>query len=245
MLSSIAIRPGRSATATVPCNSLIGPGIISLDASADKRFQLGGSKLIELRVDAFNLPNRPIWNQRGSQLRTPNFGVITAPGWTRARSRSEQGFCSDRTFGAGEELTDLRKWNLAHRTKGRDQEGRLDIFSEVDIEVDRAVRTRSREGAGAQRCERYRRRDEAAPAGRAAVSGGRSESRIAARLSVPNRARAVRRDSEGVDSAISRRLRRARPARTASASPASRAAPYDFGVGSGTGESRVRSCWIS
>jgi len=72
---------------TVPRNSLIGPGIISLDASANKRFQLGGSKLIELRVEAFNLPNRPIWNQPGSQLRTPNFGVITS---TRLDSRQIQ-----------------------------------------------------------------------------------------------------------------------------------------------------------
>jgi len=72
---------------TVPRNSLIGPGIISLDASANKRFLLGGSKLIELRVEAFNLPNRPIWNQPGSQLRTPNFGVITS---TRLDSRQIQ-----------------------------------------------------------------------------------------------------------------------------------------------------------
>lgn len=40
---------------TVPRNSLIGPGIISLDASANKRFLLGGSKSLELRVEAFNL----------------------------------------------------------------------------------------------------------------------------------------------------------------------------------------------
>jgi hypothetical protein len=72
---------------TVPRNSLIGPGIISLDASANKRFSLGGSKLIEVRVEVFNLPNRPIWNQPGNQLRTPNFGVITS---TRIDSRQIQ-----------------------------------------------------------------------------------------------------------------------------------------------------------
>ena len=72
---------------TVPRNSLIGPGIVSLDASANKRFPLGGSKLVELRVEAFNLPNRPIWNQPGAQLRTPNFGVITS---TRLDSRQIQ-----------------------------------------------------------------------------------------------------------------------------------------------------------
>jgi hypothetical protein len=72
---------------TVPRSSLIGPGIISLDASANKRFQLGVSRLVELRVDVFNLPNRPIWNQPGAQLRTPNFGVITS---TRLDSRQLQ-----------------------------------------------------------------------------------------------------------------------------------------------------------
>ena len=72
---------------TVPRNSLIGPGIISLDASANKRFALGGSKYVEARIEAFNLPNHPIWNQPGSQLRTPNYGVITS---TRLDSRQIQ-----------------------------------------------------------------------------------------------------------------------------------------------------------
>jgi len=72
---------------TVPRNSLIGPGIVSLDASANKRFSLGGSKVIELRIEVFNLPNTPIWNQPGNQLRTPTFGVITS---TRIDSRQIQ-----------------------------------------------------------------------------------------------------------------------------------------------------------
>jgi hypothetical protein len=71
---------------TVPRNSLIGPGIISLDASANKRF-LMGSRYLEARIEIFNLPNRPIWNQPGNQLRTPNFGVITS---TRIDSRQIQ-----------------------------------------------------------------------------------------------------------------------------------------------------------
>ena len=59
---------------------------MSLDASANKRFTIG-DKYVELRVEAFNLPNRPIWNQPGTQLRTPNFGVITS---TRIDSRQVQ-----------------------------------------------------------------------------------------------------------------------------------------------------------
>ena len=71
---------------TVTRNSLIGPGIISLDASANKRFTVG-SKYLELRIEAFNLPNRPIFSQPGTQLRTPNFGVLTS---TRLDSRQIQ-----------------------------------------------------------------------------------------------------------------------------------------------------------
>jgi Carboxypeptidase regulatory-like domain len=71
---------------TVPRNSLIGPGIISLDASANKRFSFG-SRYLEARIEAFNLPNRPIFNQPGNQLRTPNFGVLTS---TRIDSRQVQ-----------------------------------------------------------------------------------------------------------------------------------------------------------
>jgi hypothetical protein len=71
---------------TVPRNSLIGPGIISLDASANKRFMMG-SKYLELRLEAFNLPNHPIFGQPGTQLRTPNYGVITS---TRLDSRQVQ-----------------------------------------------------------------------------------------------------------------------------------------------------------
>ena len=75
-----------TAAQTVPRNSLIGPGIISLDASANKRFMMG-SKYLEARIEVFNLPNRPIFNQPGSQLRTPNFGVLTS---TRLDSRQIQ-----------------------------------------------------------------------------------------------------------------------------------------------------------
>jgi hypothetical protein len=44
---------------TVARNSLIGPGFVSLDASANKRFMLGRQHL-ELRVEVFNVPNLPI-----------------------------------------------------------------------------------------------------------------------------------------------------------------------------------------
>jgi hypothetical protein len=68
-------------------NSVIGPGIISFDASANKKFNLTESKYLEFRTEIFNLPNHPIWNPPGTQLRTPNFGVINS---TRIDSRQIQ-----------------------------------------------------------------------------------------------------------------------------------------------------------
>jgi hypothetical protein len=72
---------------TVARNSLIGPGIVSVDVSANKRFRLAGSSYAELRIEVFNLPNHPIWNQPGNTLRTPTFGVINS---TRMDSRQIQ-----------------------------------------------------------------------------------------------------------------------------------------------------------
>jgi len=54
--------------------------------SIDKKFQIR-SDYFEFRVEVFNLPNLPIWGQPGSQLRTPNFGVINS---TRLDSRQIQ-----------------------------------------------------------------------------------------------------------------------------------------------------------
>jgi hypothetical protein len=68
-------------------NSVIGPGIISFDASANKKFNLTESKYVEFRTEMFNLPNHPIWNPPGAQLRTANYGVINS---TRIDSRQIQ-----------------------------------------------------------------------------------------------------------------------------------------------------------
>jgi carboxypeptidase family protein len=68
-------------------NSVIGPGIISVDASANKKFNLTESKYVEFRTEIFNLPNHPIWSPPGAQLRTANYGVINS---TRIDSRQIQ-----------------------------------------------------------------------------------------------------------------------------------------------------------
>jgi hypothetical protein len=68
-------------------NSVIGPGIISFDASANKKFFFTESRYLEFRTEVFNAPNHPIWNPPGNQLRTPNYGVINS---TKLDSRQIQ-----------------------------------------------------------------------------------------------------------------------------------------------------------
>ncbi len=68
-------------------NSVTGPGIISFDASLNKKFNFTERTYLEFRTEVFNAPNHPIWNPPGSQLRTPNYGVITS---TRIDSRQIQ-----------------------------------------------------------------------------------------------------------------------------------------------------------
>ena len=72
---------------TTSRNSVIGPGIISFDASLNKKFNFTESKYLEFRTEVFNAPNHPIWNPPGNQLRTTNYGVITG---TRIDSRQIQ-----------------------------------------------------------------------------------------------------------------------------------------------------------
>jgi hypothetical protein len=72
---------------TTARNSVIGPGIISFDASLNKKFNFTETKYLEFRTEVFNAPNHPIWNPPGNQLRTPTYGVITS---TRIDSRQIQ-----------------------------------------------------------------------------------------------------------------------------------------------------------
>ena len=68
-------------------NTIIGPGIISFDASANKKFSFSESRYIEFRTEFFNMPNHPIFSPPGRDMRTPNYGVITG---TKIDSRQIQ-----------------------------------------------------------------------------------------------------------------------------------------------------------
>lgn len=68
-------------------NTIIGPGITSVDMSINKFFRFNERHALELRGEAFNLPNKTNFGQPGMSLRTPTYGVIGA---TRIDSRQMQ-----------------------------------------------------------------------------------------------------------------------------------------------------------
>jgi hypothetical protein len=69
-------------------NTIIGPGIIGIDASINKFFRfVEGKHTVELRGEFFNAPNRANFGQPGTTLRTPNYGVLSS---TRIDSRQIQ-----------------------------------------------------------------------------------------------------------------------------------------------------------
>lgn len=58
-------------------NTIIGPGLINIDASLNKNFNITERHRLEFRFEVFNAPNHPNWGQPGTTLRTPTYGVIT------------------------------------------------------------------------------------------------------------------------------------------------------------------------
>ena len=69
-------------------NTIIGPGIIGIDASVNKFFRFfEGKHTVELRGEFFNAPNRANFSQPGTTLRTPDYGVLSS---TRIDSRQIQ-----------------------------------------------------------------------------------------------------------------------------------------------------------
>ncbi len=56
-----------------------GPGYTNLDLTLAKRFNLGGTRQLEFRAEAFNALNHPNWNMPGVSLGNVNtFGIITS-----------------------------------------------------------------------------------------------------------------------------------------------------------------------
>jgi outer membrane receptor protein involved in Fe transport len=71
-------------------NSVIGPGLVSIDASLVKSFPVGGTRTLQIKFEVFNVPNRPNFaipsgriaftgvNADGSPVIAPTWGRITS-----------------------------------------------------------------------------------------------------------------------------------------------------------------------
>ena len=72
-------RVARGTWGNCPIGVARAPGYKNLDAVLAKRFNAGGERYAEFRVEAFNLTNHPSFGPPGRDINTPNtFGVITS-----------------------------------------------------------------------------------------------------------------------------------------------------------------------
>jgi hypothetical protein len=72
-------------------NTLIGPGLVSIDASLVKSFALGGNRTLQVRIEAFNLPNRanfaiPSGRIAFTGVAADGVTPVVAPTWGRITS---------------------------------------------------------------------------------------------------------------------------------------------------------------
>ena len=59
-------------------NSLVGPGIFNFDMSIMRNFTFGGSKTLQVRLEAFNTFNQPVWNDPNTSVTSAQYGQITS-----------------------------------------------------------------------------------------------------------------------------------------------------------------------
>jgi hypothetical protein len=59
-------------------NSIRGPGIFNFDMSILRNFTLGGSKSLQLRLEAFNVFNQPVWQDPNTSVTAALYGRIDA-----------------------------------------------------------------------------------------------------------------------------------------------------------------------
>jgi hypothetical protein len=62
-----------------PRNNILGPGIFNFDMSIIRNFRFSTSKSLQVRLEAFNVLNQPVWNDPNTSLANlQTFGTITS-----------------------------------------------------------------------------------------------------------------------------------------------------------------------
>jgi len=71
-------------------NTLIGPGLVSIDLSLVKQFDLGRERTLQLRAECFNVPNHPNFSVPSGRIAftgvNPDGSPVIAPTWGRITS---------------------------------------------------------------------------------------------------------------------------------------------------------------
>ena len=71
-------------------NTLIGPGLVSIDASLVKSFSIGGARTLEVKIEAFNVSNRPNFAIPSGRIAFTGVAAdgspVIAPTWGRITS---------------------------------------------------------------------------------------------------------------------------------------------------------------
>jgi hypothetical protein len=59
-------------------NSIIGPGIFNFDMSILRNFRFAGDKTLQLRLEAFNTFNQPVWQDPNTSVTSAQYGTINS-----------------------------------------------------------------------------------------------------------------------------------------------------------------------
>jgi hypothetical protein len=75
--------PGSTGNLASNLSGLDGPSDVRFDVALTKRIRIAESKTFEIRADAVNILNRPIWGNPNTAINSANFGRITTATGTR------------------------------------------------------------------------------------------------------------------------------------------------------------------
>jgi hypothetical protein len=75
--------PGSTGNLSANLSGLDGPSNLRLDVALTKRIRIAESKTFEIRADAVNILNKPIWGNPNTAINSANFGRITTATGTR------------------------------------------------------------------------------------------------------------------------------------------------------------------
>jgi outer membrane receptor protein involved in Fe transport len=82
--------PAANTRGNVGRNTVIGPGLVAIDASLVKSFPAGGSRVLQVKIEAFNLPNRANFAVPSGRTAFTGVGAdgtpVVAPTWGRITS---------------------------------------------------------------------------------------------------------------------------------------------------------------